>query len=199
VRERFAASRSRLCFFFPTAALRCGPLERLSTRRRRHTTRPRFLLLPSRVPPLPLALPLAAADHGRGKTPMRLGLQEGLGHGSCSARSRWRRGKDGFPALPLVAPLGAAMWPAANGGSLYFSITGRGKWGNLPLVEPLDRITGARELGVCANSAARASHPCARDRDVCRTVRAVRCWCWGEKGMKRKEKERLTCGPHTST
>jgi hypothetical protein len=135
-RKRFTTSRSRLCFSFPVMAHRRGLLERLPARRRRHTARPRLLLSPTRFLPLPPSLLLAAADQESEKPPMRLVLREGLDPGGCRARSRRRRGKDGHKALPLVAPLGAATWPASNGGHVAFSVTSRGKRGTSPSRNP---------------------------------------------------------------
>jgi hypothetical protein len=85
------------------------------------------------------------------------------------------------------------MWPTTSGRLSSFSVTGRGQKGKLPPVEPLDRVTGARELVVRANSVARPSHPRTRPRHW--PVGAV----WRDVGkMVEEEEVRLTSRSHTS-
>jgi hypothetical protein len=80
-RMRFTALRPRLCFYSPATASRRGSLQRLPARRRQRTAQPRLLLLPTRAPPLLFPSSSCGGGQGRGKTPMRPGLQEGLGPG----------------------------------------------------------------------------------------------------------------------
>jgi hypothetical protein len=101
-------------------------------------TSPSPLLLSS---PNPLLFFSHGGEHRKGKTPSEPWLALGLGLWVVGARSKRRRGKERRTGLPLAGFPGAVT---ASGGHLHFSVTGRGRWGNLPLVEPLDRVTGAR-------------------------------------------------------
>jgi hypothetical protein len=129
-------------------------------------TSPSPLLLSS---PNPLLFFSHGGEHRKGKTPSEPWLALGLGLWVVGARSKRRRGKERRTWLPLAGFPGAAT---ASGGRLHFSVTGRGRWGNLPLVEPLDRVTSAHvALSVRASSAARPSHPSARSHGACRSAR----------------------------
>jgi hypothetical protein len=115
----------------------------------------------SSSPPLPLLSSSRGGEPRKGKTPMWLGVREGLGLRVVCARVKdatklqdwapgrdWRRGR-----LPMTATVPTASPAGAKGG--------------FPLAESPGVGHGcARELGVRASSAARPSHPRACGRDA---------------------------------